>query len=107
MADQGTAPRITVADAAAIDLGPWTDKPDDLGPDMRALHATPTGMAEYPGLPLRPELVRPALWVAEIVYFPLETELMRRGKCPSGRSHSRASGPPAARTQRRPCRSFR
>jgi uncharacterized protein len=37
MTDQGTEPRITVADAAAIELGPWTDKPDDLGPDMRAL----------------------------------------------------------------------
>jgi uncharacterized cupin superfamily protein len=37
MTDQGTEPRITVAGAAAIELGPWTDKPDDLGPDMRAL----------------------------------------------------------------------
>ena len=41
------------------------------------VHATPTGMAAHPGLPLPAELLRPALWVAEIVYFPLETELLR------------------------------
>lgn len=41
------------------------------------IHATPTGMAAYPGLPLPAQLLRPAHWVAEIVYFPLQTELLR------------------------------
>jgi shikimate dehydrogenase len=41
------------------------------------IHATPTGMKKFPGLPLPAALLRPALWVAEIVYFPLETELLR------------------------------
>jgi len=41
------------------------------------IHATPTGMAKYPGLPLPAELLKPSHWVAEIVYFPLETELLR------------------------------
>jgi shikimate dehydrogenase len=41
------------------------------------IHATPTGMKSHPGLPLPENLLRPALWVAEIVYFPLETELLR------------------------------
>ena len=41
------------------------------------IHATPTGMKSHPGLPLPASLLRPALWVAEIVYFPLETELLR------------------------------
>jgi len=41
------------------------------------VHATPTGMAAHPGLPLDANLLRSALWVAEIVYFPLETELLR------------------------------
>jgi shikimate dehydrogenase len=44
------------------------------------IHATPTGMVKYPGLPLPAELLRPALWVAEIVYFPLETELLRAAR---------------------------
>lgn len=41
------------------------------------IHATPTGMKKFPGLPLPASLLRPAHWVAEIVYFPLETELLR------------------------------
>jgi shikimate dehydrogenase len=41
------------------------------------VHCTPTGMAAHPGLPLPHAMLRPALWVAEIVYFPLETELLR------------------------------
>ncbi len=41
------------------------------------VHATPTGMAKLPGLPLPAHLLRPPLWVAEVVYFPLETELLR------------------------------
>lgn len=41
------------------------------------IHATPTGMAKHPGLPLPAELLAPRHWVAEIVYFPLETELLR------------------------------
>jgi shikimate dehydrogenase len=34
-------------------------------------------MASHPGLPLEPEWLTAAHWVAEIVYFPLETELLR------------------------------
>jgi shikimate dehydrogenase len=41
------------------------------------INATPMGMAKDPGLPLPAALLRPALWVAEIVYLPLETELLR------------------------------
>ncbi len=41
------------------------------------IHATPTGMAKHPGLPLPAELLRPAMWVSEIVYFPLQTALLK------------------------------
>lgn len=44
------------------------------------IHATPTGMAKYPGMPLSPELLERRHWVAEIVYFPLETELLRQAR---------------------------
>jgi shikimate dehydrogenase len=44
------------------------------------VHATPTGMAAHPGLPLPAELLRPQLWVAEIVYRPLETALLREAR---------------------------
>ncbi|KAF4409578.1 shikimate dehydrogenase [Streptomyces lycii] len=44
------------------------------------VHATPTGMAAHPGLPLPAALLRPDLWVAEVVYRPLETELLSRAR---------------------------
>jgi shikimate dehydrogenase len=44
------------------------------------VHATPTGMDKLPGLPLKAELLRPSLWVSEIVYFPLETALLKAAR---------------------------
>jgi shikimate dehydrogenase len=44
------------------------------------IHATPTGMDKLPGLPLPADLLRPELWVAEIVYFPLDTALLRAAR---------------------------
>ena len=41
------------------------------------IHASPTGMAKLPGLPVPADCLRPPLWVAEVVYVPLETELLR------------------------------
>jgi shikimate dehydrogenase len=41
------------------------------------VNATPMGMASAPGLPIAGSLIKPHLWVADIVYFPLETELLR------------------------------
>jgi shikimate dehydrogenase len=40
------------------------------------VHATPTGMAAHPGSPVPAELLHPRLWVADIVYRPLETALL-------------------------------
>ncbi|MBJ7414124.1 MAG: shikimate dehydrogenase [Niveispirillum sp.] len=37
-------------------------------------------MADYPGLPVAQGLLRPDLWVAEIIYFPIETELLRTAR---------------------------
>ena len=44
------------------------------------IHATPTGMAEHPGMPLDPGLIREDLWVADVVYRPLKTELLRHAR---------------------------
>jgi shikimate dehydrogenase len=44
------------------------------------IHATPTGMDKLPGLPLPATLLRPELWVSEVVYFPLETELLKAAR---------------------------
>ncbi len=44
------------------------------------VHCTPTGMAAHPGTPFDPQLLHPGLWVADIVYRPLETELLRAAR---------------------------
>jgi shikimate dehydrogenase len=44
------------------------------------VHATPVGMAAHPGLPLPAELLRPGLWVADVVYRPLRTALLRAAR---------------------------
>jgi shikimate dehydrogenase len=48
------------------------------------VHCTPTGMADHPGLPFEESLLHPELWVADIVYRPLDTALLtaaRRAGC--------------------------
>jgi shikimate dehydrogenase len=57
-----------------------TDAPAAVAAADGLAHATPTGMAAHPGLPLPAELLRPELWVADIVYRPLETELVRTAR---------------------------
>ena len=44
------------------------------------VHATPTGMDKLPGLPLDENLLHAGLWVSEIVYFPLETALLKAAR---------------------------
>lgn len=55
--------------------------PEEVGRELEAsnglVNATPTGMAHHPGVPVPVELLHPPLWVADIVYRPLRTELLR------------------------------
>ena len=44
------------------------------------VNATPVGMAKFPGMPLPAELLTPPLWVADLIYFPLETALLREAR---------------------------
>ncbi|MHC8405705.1 shikimate dehydrogenase [Pseudomonas sp. TMB3-21] len=44
------------------------------------VNTTPMGMQKLPGTPVPVALLRAQLWVAEIVYFPLETELLRNAR---------------------------
>ena len=53
------------------------DLPGALATAEGLVNTTPMGMAKLPGTPVPAELLRPALWVAEIVYFPLETQLLK------------------------------
>ena len=48
------------------------------------INASPVGMTGHPGIPIDPELLEPHRWVADVVYRPLETQLLaeaRRRNC--------------------------
>jgi shikimate dehydrogenase len=44
------------------------------------IQATPVGMAKLPGMPLPEQLLRPTLWLSEIIYVPLETPLLKAAR---------------------------
>ena len=44
------------------------------------VNTSPVGMVRYPGTPVPARLLRRELWVADIVYVPLETELLRTAR---------------------------
>ncbi len=53
----------------------------DVNADVRRVtglvHATPTGMAKQPGLPVDAAALHSGLWVSEVVYYPLRTALVQ------------------------------
>jgi shikimate dehydrogenase len=61
-------------------VGAGTDLAAAMSDADGLIHATPTGMAKLPGMPLPAALLRPRHWVSEVVYFPLETELLREAR---------------------------
>lgn len=67
MNSSGTGTRFSVS----------VDFPRDLAASNGLVHTTPTGMAKYPGIALDPGLLSERHWVSEVVYVPLETELVR------------------------------
>lgn len=56
------------------------DVADAVEPAQGLVHATPTGMAGHRGSAVPAKLLRRNLWVADIVYFPLETQLLRQAR---------------------------
>lgn len=44
------------------------------------IHATPVGMAKHPGMPVSERLLKPSLWISEVVYVPLETPLLKAAR---------------------------
>jgi shikimate dehydrogenase len=92
------AQRLTVADVAPDrtaqlaaglrgrfgHVGVQAATPDNLAAVMAEadgmVNATPVGMEPQTGMPLPEELLRPEIWVADIVYRPLETLLLQRAR---------------------------
>jgi shikimate dehydrogenase len=57
------------------------------------VHATPLGMLHHPGVAFDLDLLRPGTWVSDVVYRPLETELIRQA---GRRGHPVLHGGPMA-----------
>lgn len=81
--DLARARQLSQALAALHGEGVVRDEPDIAQAMQGAsglIHATPTGMAKLPGLPLPSALLHRGLWVNEVVYFPLETALLQAAR---------------------------
>jgi shikimate dehydrogenase len=79
--DHGRAARLRESvEGLGHDLGVEATGPDDvpflLAQATGVVNATPVGMADHPGTPLDVATLRPGLWVADIVYRPLDTDLL-------------------------------
>jgi shikimate dehydrogenase len=83
--DVDAARAHSVAESLCARFGPGrASAAVDLAADVAAadglINTTPVGMAKLPGLPLPASLLRPDMWVAEIVYFPIETALLHAAR---------------------------
>jgi len=65
-------PGQTVATVAQDDL------PTAIARATGVVHATPMGMLHHPGVAFDLDLLREGAWVSDVVYRPLETELLRQ-----------------------------
>jgi shikimate dehydrogenase len=70
----------TAAQFLDRDVRALTSLPASLEGYDGLVNTTPVGMTKLPGLPLPAALLRKEVWVAEIVYFPLETALLRAAR---------------------------
>lgn len=69
-----------LAERFDADIVATSDPRDAVPAAAGVVNATPVGMAKYPGLPFDGNLLTPAHWVAEIIYFPPETALLARAR---------------------------
>lgn len=61
-------------------IGVATDPEADVRAADGVVNCTPVGMAKFPGTPFPTGWLSPGHWVSEIIYFPLETELLRQAR---------------------------
>lgn len=78
IADRSAAAAHDLAAALGSMAAVVTDLHDAAGQADGIVNATPMGMAKLPGTAIDPALLLADHWVCDIVYFPLETELLAR-----------------------------
>lgn len=82
--DRGRAEQLAAKVSAANAIPVNAYGPEDLralaGGASGFVNASPVGMDKLPGLPLEPDLLASHHWVADIIYFPRETELIHQAR---------------------------
>lgn len=86
--DQDGSRAAALARDLVVNFGPGRARAIDapaLAEAAGAVNATPVGMIGFPGLPLPPEAIAPRHFVADVVYTPLETALIRAARARGAR----------------------
>ena len=75
-----TSPRACARTSRARPSRPCApdELPEAIGRATGVVHATPMGMLHHPGVAFDLDLLREGAWVSDVVYRPLETELIRQ-----------------------------
>ncbi|WP_229737803.1 shikimate dehydrogenase [Primorskyibacter flagellatus] len=84
--------RLKAAQGLAAAVGPVAHAVSDVAAGVAEadgiVNATPVGMAKLPGTPIEAGLLSPRHWVADIVYFPLETAFLKAARATGCRTLS-------------------
>jgi quinate/shikimate dehydrogenase (NAD+) len=64
-----------------VERGPASALADAVG----AVNATPVGMTGIPGMPISPAAIEARHWVADVIYSPLETDLLKAARARGAR----------------------
>lgn len=85
---------LSASRATGVPIQAAAAVPDDVPARVAAasglVNATPVGMTHHPGLPCPADVLRPDLWVVDIVYRPLVTELLAAARARGCRTMSGA-----------------
>ncbi|PRY14630.1 shikimate dehydrogenase [Kineococcus rhizosphaerae] len=79
-ADAGRARDLAAARGGGTRAATLADLPDLLARADGVVNSTPVGMAAHPGASFDVRLLPRRAWVADVVYRPLETELVHRAR---------------------------
>ncbi len=74
------ADELRARHGCAVRAAAPTDAPSLVADATGVVNATPLGMAAHPGTPFDTAALTRDTWVADIVYFPLETALLRAAR---------------------------
>jgi shikimate dehydrogenase len=88
--DKNATQATGLAAALAAHFGPGrcrveTDPVSALATAAGMVNATPVGMTGFPGLPIATSAIQAHHWVADVIYTPLETDLLKAARAKGAR----------------------